>query len=172
MKIVKEDCVYVQRSDIAYLFYYDEAIPMSVYEKSSTEGSYSTTERNSCEFIRFDKPDEIEFFKSLSWSIDFLEVKDLSEKEIIALGEEVVNERNAIIALYSGMLPGSERREKLELKSELLYCKFCSLRDILRWRQGRVKIEFPEGIVENTTPVIQEEKTTFQRIRGLFKKNK
>ena len=49
--------------------------------------------RNRYDFVEFDAPEEIEFFKGIDWMIDYNEVKDLSEEGIITLGQSIVKEK-------------------------------------------------------------------------------
>ena len=83
MKIITDSVAYVQKNDIAFLTQTDRAIPASIFMKVFGNGIVIIDDSNRYEFVEFEAPEEIEFFKSIDWMIDYNEVKDLSEGEPI-----------------------------------------------------------------------------------------
>ena len=75
MKIITDNAVYVQKNDIAYLNQTDLAIPASIFMKIF--GNDIVDDNNRYEFIKFDTPEEIEYFRNIDWMIDYNEVKNL-----------------------------------------------------------------------------------------------
>ena len=64
MKIITEKEVYVQKNDIAYLNQTDLPILASVFTKLLDKGIIIIDNSNRYEFVKFDKPEEIEYFKN------------------------------------------------------------------------------------------------------------
>lgn len=147
MKIITDNTTYVQKNDMTYLLNTDQAIPASIFMKFFGNDAIIIDDRNRYEFVCFDDPKEIEFFKKMDWMIDYNEVKDLSEEEIFALGKSAWSERNRLVAQYNAMTP-NERSENQNIASqcELLEFKAFSLRDILWFKQGHITMELPKGI--------------------------
>lgn len=147
MKIFKDDKVYVQLNDIAYLNSYGDEIPASIYLKVFGDGITIINNSNRYEFVEFDEPSEIEFFKEIDWMVDYNTVKDLSDEAIMALGEQIATEQSDIVLKYNNMSV-DERRLNANLisKSELLEFKFYSLRDILWFKQGHLDMTLPDGV--------------------------
>lgn len=52
MKIVREDAIYVQKNDIAYLTHMEEAIPASIFTKVFGGGVVIIDDSNRYEFIK------------------------------------------------------------------------------------------------------------------------
>lgn len=171
MKIVKNNKIYVQKNDIVCLNQTNLAIPASIFMKVFGNGIVIIDDSNRYEFVAFDTPEEIEFFRNLDWIIDYDEVKKLSEEEMIALGQSIAEEKNKIARIFNS-LPQEEREKNMNLVSqaELLDFKMYSLRDILWFKQGRIKMELPEGVELPSGPV--QNKGVRKLIRSLFDKKK
>lgn len=103
MKIITDNAVYVQKNDIAYLNQTDLAIPASIFMKVFGSGIVIIDDSNRYEFVEFDAPEEIEFFKGIDWMIDYNEVKDLSEEETITLGQSIAEEKNSIAQRFNSL---------------------------------------------------------------------
>lgn len=134
-------------------------------------GTVIIDDSNRYEFVAFNEPDEIDFFSSLDWILDYNQVKDLSEEETIALGQSIVDEKNNIAEGLNSMSP--EEREKnrdMVTQYELLDFKKYSLVDFIAFKQGRMKWQLPEG-VEYPTGIVQK-KGLGKLIKTIFKKRK
>lgn len=171
MKIITDNAVYVQKNDIAYLNQTDLAIPASIFMKVFDSGIVIIDDSSRYEFVEFDDPKEIEFFRGIDWMIDYNEVKDLSEEETITLGQSIVEETNSIAQRFNSMTP-EERKENMNMVSqyELLDFKIYSLRDILLFKQGHIKMELPEGI--DFPAGFEQEKGIRKLIKTMFNKSK
>ena len=146
MKIITNDSAYVQKNDIAYLNSFDLPIPFSIFMKVFGNGVTIINDSNRYDFVKFDEKSEIEYFKDLDWMIDYNEVKDLSEDEIIKLAESIGEEQDKIATTFNSMAE-EERKNHADMvtKCDLLEFKFYSLRDILWLKQGHISIKLPEN---------------------------
>ncbi len=171
MKIITDNVAYVQKNDIAYLNQTDLAIPASIFMKVFGNGIVIIDDSNRYEFVEFEAPEEIEFFKSIDWMIDYNEVKDLSEDETIALGQSIAEEKNSIAQRFNSMTP-EERKNNMSMVSqcELLDFKMHSLGDVLWFKQGHIKMELPEGV--NFPTGFEQEKGIRKLIKTMFNKKK
>ena len=114
---------------------------------------------------------EIEYFKDLDWMIDYNQVKDLSEDEMIKLAESIGEERDGIANSFNSM--SEEERKKhtdMVTKCDLLEFKFYSLRDVLWFKQGHISMELPEGI--DYPEGYDQEKSVKKVLKRKNKKNK
>lgn len=172
MKIITDDSAYVQKNDIAYLNQTDLPIPTSIFMKVFGKGIVIIDDSNRYEFVKFDAPEEIEFFKGLSWMIDYNEVKDLSEEETIILGQSIAQEKNGIATKFNSMSE-KERKENLKMvqQCELLDFKMYSLRDVLWFKQGHIQMELPNGI-EYPADFQNPENGVQKLIKSIFKKKR
>lgn len=144
MKIITNDAVYVQKNDLAFLNTTDLPIPACVFIKFFGVGS-TIIDINRYEFVKFTDIEAIEYFKKLDWIIDYNEVKELNEEETkeVALS---INEKYEKIALTFNSLNEEEQKENMNMvrQAQFLEFKFYSLRDILWFKQGHIKMELPE----------------------------
>ncbi len=147
MKIITNDSAYVQKNDISYLNLSDLPIPASIFMKVFGNGVTIINDSNRYDFVKFDEESEIEYFKDLDWMIDYNEVKDLSEDEIIKLAESIGEEQDKIATTFNSMAE-EERKNHADMvtKCDLLEFKFYSLRDVLWFKQGHIPMELPEGV--------------------------
>ena len=142
MKIITDNAVYVQKIDMTILNQLDLAIPPSIFMKvSEGTGIVIIDHRNSNEFVKFDAPEEIEFFKSIDWIIDFNEVKDLSEEERTAFVNRIVVEKFRVEQKLNSMTQ-EERKENMNMVSQynLLDFKLDSLIDFFWVKQGNIEL--------------------------------
>ena len=143
MKIITENSIFVQRNDITYLNQSNLEVPTSIFGN----GVSTTCNVNKYDFIEFKEKEEIDFFKNIDWLIDYNEVKDLSEDEIIRLIENTLKERNETEQKFNFMIPKQKKKNiNLLFQCELLDFKKYSLRDILWFKQGKIKMNLPEGV--------------------------
>lgn len=171
MKIITNNAVYVQKNDIEYLNQTDLVIPASIYMKVFDKGSFTIGDSNKYEFVKFETPEEIEFFKGIDWMIDYNEVKDLSEEETIVIGQSIAEEKNNIAQRFNSMTP-EERENNMSMifQCELLDFKMYSLRDVLWFKQGHIKMELPEGM--DFPAGFEQKKGIRKLIKTMFNKRK
>lgn len=150
MKIVMSDKVYVQRNDLAYLMKSCEGkeIPASVINKVFST-IFICNESNRYEFLEFSDPIEIEFFKNLEYSVDYMELRDKCIDEIIELGVSISEKMNEIAKKFNE-LDEIEKAKNLNLidEHELLEFKMYSLRDVAWLKQGKLKMKLPKDAKE------------------------
>lgn len=136
--------VYVQMNDLAMLTRMDIPIPASIFEKVFSDVVIiDDTNRN--DFVEFTEPDDIDFFNSLEWILDYkLLSSRLTEQELKEKQQEILNDMNDIAEKYNS-IPDNEKVNYQELvqKHELLGYKMYSISQMLGIRQGNIQIPFP-----------------------------
>lgn len=172
MKIITSNSAFVQMNDLAYLNQSDLEIPASIFTKIFGNGIVIIDNRNRYHFMEFKDPKEIEFFNAIDWMVDYNKVKDLSEKEIMELAQSIAEKRDGIAQKFNSMTQ-EQRKKNMSMVSqcELLDFKFYSLRDFLWFKQGHIKMTFPEEI-ELPTKLVQEKGAKKLIIDILNKKRK
>ena len=144
MKIITENKVYVQKNDLAFLYGSRMAIPGSIFSKVFM-WKMIVNDENRYEFVCFDDPSEIDYFKKIPWMIDFQSVASLSEKQMIMMMEKVNDERKEVSRKYQN-LPSEQQNRYLHLiyEKEELEFKMHSLNDIILFRKKELSMPFPE----------------------------
>lgn len=168
MKIFRNNKVYIQKNDIAYLTESDESIPDVIYSKLyGGRGVVIIDDSNRYEFMKFTEHEAIDFFSKQDWIIDYDEVKDLTQSEIDELSNEIAEERDAIAIVYNGMTNAEKKKNLFLLKrrEELKY-KMMALRDFQLFKLGCLKMKLPENIES----IASEEKTEPKNKKYMVKK--
>ena len=168
MKIIKDNKIYVQHCDIAHLM---EALsglkiscPNYIMNKCFSTG-FICIRDNQFDFIEFEGLEAVEFFRSLDYIIDYTEVKDLSEEELIQLENNINKEINNIVDEYNKMSEEDKNKnyEKAITKCNLLKYKMISVRDFLYLKQKHIEIKLPTQET-NEIPKQNKIKTFFKSL--------
>lgn len=155
MKIITDDAAYVQKNDIAYLNQTDLDIPASIYLKACETGTFIVDDSNRYEFIRFNKSDEIQFFKNQDWILDYNQVKDMTEDELIEYGERIITQYNELAETFNA-LSEQERIQntELDMRCDLLGFKIFSLHDFIFYRKGLLEMQLPSELPKESPFII------------------
>lgn len=173
MKIFINNAVYVQKNDIIYLNSCTLPIPCSIFDKAYNKEINIIDNNNKYEFIKFDQADEIEFFKNLSWIINYDDVKNLSDELIIKEDEKICIERNNIAIKWNELEEKEKEKNKnMILECELLDYKMDSLKTIFWFRKGKVKMILPEGVNYPTNYNTSNNKSIKKLVKSIFKSKK
>ena len=107
MKVFNEENgkekVYVQLNDIMVLTNTNKPIPASIIDKVFGREMLIVDDDNRDDFIEFEDPKEIEFFRSIDWIIDYKKYRNLSEEELKLLIKENIKEANEIATKYNSL---------------------------------------------------------------------
>lgn len=148
MKIITENSIYIQRNDIVHLCNSmvgkEGEIPNSIIDKIYGHGIVFIGDSNRHEFVEFKEQEEIDFFNSRDWIIDYNTVKTLKETELVDLAWHFTQQKQEIANKYND-LNANERIENYHMVVEcsLLDHKINSLIDMSMYNKGKVKIELP-----------------------------
>ena len=146
MKIITENKAYVQLNDLAVLMKFNEGKPMpgSIIKDVFSE-IFICTDETRYDFKEFNKPEQIEFFKGLEYSVDYFDYKDKSEEDIMKSGDAIANEMNGIAEKVNALVKSGEGApQELYDRYEQLEFKLLSIRDILWFKQGHIKMNLPK----------------------------
>lgn len=165
MKILKDNKIYVQKNDMAYLNSSGLDIPASIFMKVFGQGITIIDNRNRYEFIEFTKPEEVEFFKGIDWIVDYDEVKGLSEKELIELGQSIGTAKAEKIYNFN-IMPETDRKQQYDrvtMDLELMDFKMYTIRDIIMVKRGQLSFPFPQGVDPLTAQA--DESVDFEEVK-------
>lgn len=161
-----KEVVYVQLDDLAVLTHSDEAIPACIVTQVFGNGIVIINGSNNSEFVRFDDPVAIKFFKDADWIINFKDYYKLSEKELMDHGQAIQDEMNEIANKFNA-LPLEERKKNMDLRNrhELLDHKFAALPRVLWFKQGFISIPFPEVIDNDGFKIEADDKSAGYEVK-------
>jgi hypothetical protein len=140
--------VYVQMQDIMTVVHEDIncGIPASIFEKVFGD-VLIVDDSNRWEFLEFDKPEEVEFFRGLDWIPDYKEFRNKSREEMVAISEELNETFNADANKWNNMT-SEERKanEDIYTRCTLLQHKINTLPRIFFTCQGHYTLGVPDVI--------------------------
>ena len=150
MKIITDNAAYVQKVDLSYLDSLDIPKTQSIYLSVFDWGKTRLTATNQYDFYKYDKKEDIEFFKNIDWMVDYDEVKDCSDDELIKLGKAINGERTEIGERFNNMsIKDRIKNPDLQLRHRLLAYKLHTLTDYIMYKRGQINFELPEGFKIN-----------------------
>ena len=179
MKVFTNGKVYVQNNDLQYLLRVCDgiSIPSSIINKVFGD-VFIVTDDNRYEFVEFSNPEDVDFFRSCDWIIDYHAFDGMTEEEIINYGSQINDKRNELAEKFNN-LPEKEQEKLYEQVSSevmMLDYKIYSIRDLVWNRQGHLKFTVPTGIeVEHTVSEANElpsKENIFKRVLKKIKKTK
>lgn len=148
MKIYDKETnkIFVQKSNIVLLSHSYVGIPKSIINKVYG-GITIITNNNKFEFMEFNEPDEIEFFRKLDWIPEYCDYRDLTEKQILSCVEKINKEKDNMFIDYDKL----KKKDLVKMKKlfsiyDLLELKTYSITEILLNNQGLNVIPFPEEV--------------------------
>ena len=143
-----KEVVYVQMQDIMTVVHEDIncGIPASLFDKVFGD-VLIVDSRNRWDFMSFDEPQEIEFFRKLEWIPDYKEFRNKSREEFVAISEGLNEEFNTEAKKWNNMTP--EERENngdLYTKCTLMQYKMECLPRIFFTGQGHYDLDVPNVV--------------------------
>lgn len=141
----KDEKVYVQNEDLISILSSGRKIPASVIEKIyGHAGIIIITEENMEDFVEFDRHEQVEFFRTLEWIVNYDEVKNLTIEE---LGRKIKDIKDKILEIsnkYNGISEKYENYdEKDAIKYELLENLLHSLSKIQYFKIHNLELALP-----------------------------
>ena len=147
MKIITDNCIYVQKSDLDALGTYPIPMPLSIYLKYFKDGINLCEGNSVYSFVKFEDKNEIDFFKKLDWMVDYKEFSQLSDEELMELGKKLSRQSRELASLYESMSDDEKLNNRtLFIKHELLEYKIHSIAEIIWIKLRLIRITMPEGV--------------------------
>ena len=98
-----KEVVYVQLQDIMYLMNdTDLSVPASIFVKTFGKTTI-VNDKNRFNFLKFDKEDEVEFFKKLDFIIDYSKYRDLTDEGLEQAVKKFGTKANNIVDKWNSM---------------------------------------------------------------------
>lgn len=146
MKIFYEGSVYVHTEDLAELARSDLLIPRAIYLAMGEVPRL--TEANRYTLNKFDNGEVVDFFRRQDWILDFDEVEDYSEAELIDYKIAITIASAGFAREYNHMTDNEQRESGVRLMSNcsLLSHKARSAEAFRQYRLGVIDMDFPEEI--------------------------
>ena len=143
MKIIKDDTTYIQIKDLKRLR--DSKLLTNSLLFILHVLSNNCLEYKDDEFIKVEDPDIN--FEGIDWIIDFNDIKDNTDDEIIEKCNELISQRNQIADQYNQFsIKDRIKNIKLLIKSKDLEYTINCYKDLLEVKKGNKELELPKGV--------------------------
>ena len=151
MKIIKDDCIYVQLNDVAYAScIYPQGENNTQLPKMMNELLYGgatileINTSNQYDFVKFSDKETIEFFKQMDDILDYDKVKDFTPESILGLADGLFSSLQ-IINLTKNSFGINESVEDIKNTNRLMH-QYQSLMKFYLFLNDEVEMQLPEGI--------------------------
>ena len=135
--------VYVQYKDIMMLFNCCDVVPASIFEKVFSS-NFVVNEDNEMNFVKFSLLDEVKFFESLDFIVDYKKVRDLSHDDIILEVKNCLGEINELSGRYDSLMNDEEIYPySLVRKIRLLDYKVLCFKEIISMGEDKLNSLLP-----------------------------
>lgn len=147
--------VYVQINDFNYMLKFTSGrdIPNSVILKLFND-AVVCNDNTRYSFVEYTSQEEIQFFASLSYMVDYMKYRELTVKELSYVEANLTNEINRLNEIYEGLsiYEKMDQRGTLVTPREKLEFMKRNIMDIISYKQGKLDINLPIEVKE-TDPV-------------------
>ncbi len=148
MKIIRKNKIYIQLSDINFMVkvlpYISFKCPKKLLEECFKKVN-SIDKVNKYNFIEFDDKEIIEYFKKISFIVNYDEYKNMKYIEIQKCIENIGNELENISDKYNGFseLEKVLNYKKITVLCKMKYHKLNSIRDIYKFKNNEIIFDLP-----------------------------
>ena len=160
MKVFKENSVYVQLNDLVKLLSLSDGVPDTILKKIHTEEEIIVDDNNRFEFIKFDLPEEVFFFKRQDWIIDYDNYKDLTDEKLEKIAHELYLNSEGVVRKFNDLSKSEQEsiygRNMLEEHVKLRHI-IHDLRHLSAYKSGVMNMEIPGEELGEVIDMTQEE---------------
>lgn len=143
MKIIEDNAVYVQKIDLEFIKYRLRLLPKSISLKTFDSSELDMDDYSDYDFFKFEDPEDIEFFRSIDWIIDYTPLKDLSYTDITPIGRSYVERIEEVTERLYNMSSKDKEYSDTLLQYTILDYQISSLNDISDYKMGLLKFRLP-----------------------------
>lgn len=173
MKIIKGDKVWVQKYNIASLLdaLSDLKIPIGNEVCNAIWGdAFTATSEDMFEFVELSGPEVVKFFESLDFVVNYNDLKDKGEAEVLSFGQSVQED----VIDKTSKTKSSKVQQQL---SHAAFLKMYDIRNYLWYLQGSITFKIPtvceEEVIEVTSVETPQRESGFRRLlRSIRRGNK
>lgn len=143
MKILTKNIVYVQKKDLEFLKYIVRILPPSIGQKIFENKDLDPDDYDKYDFFEFTDDDDIAFFRSLDWLIDYTQVKDSKNDNLRQIAEKVAIKYDEVARRLYSMTEKDENYKSTLQEYTLLSYQIATIEDISDINNGLLKINIP-----------------------------
>jgi hypothetical protein len=159
--------VYVQMNDMGYLNSTDIPVLASIYLKVFDKPTFISDD-NRMEFISFDDPSEVEYFKGLDFILDYGSYKKLSLDELETKGQELLKQQREKAEKFNELSDeGKRENEHLIQECENLDYMISYVQEFYWLKNGQKTMSFPQVPSSNGFKLAGDDDFMYEISEGL-----
>lgn len=139
MKIITDEEVYIQIKDLESLIRQNVILPKHVLYCFNRAKNRAFND-----FLKFEDPMEIEFFRSIDWICDYNVLKDYSLDKLLELEQETLKD-----GVMKNANDDEETKQIIDLINSKTIQKYLSITDIYKIKIGISDIKLPTEYSKN-----------------------
>ncbi len=144
MKIItNNNILYVPKIDLDFLNYQLHYLPSSISWELIDNKEVNIDDLNKYDFIKFTKEENIRFFNSIDWIIDYNAIECLSILEVKKLGHEYIKKLEIITKELYEINSFEDNYKNILFQYKVLQYQISSLNDIIDFKSGLLEIILP-----------------------------
>jgi hypothetical protein len=160
MKVFKENSVYVQINDLVKLLTLSDGVPDTILKKIHTEEEIIIDDNNRFDFIKFDLPEEVFFFKRQDWIIDYDNFNSLSDEVLEKIAHQFFINSESIVNRFNSLSKeeqDSNIGKNMLMEHVKLRHMVHDLRHLSAYKSGVMNMEIPGEEFGEVIDMTQEE---------------
>ncbi len=143
MKISTKHSMYVQKKDLEFLKYIVRLLPPSISQKIFENKDLDPDDYDKYDFFEFTDEEDIAFFRSLDWLIDYSEFNELDREDQREIGKKVAERYDEVARIIHHMNDKDDDYKKTLQEYTILSYQITILEDISDINNGLLKIKMP-----------------------------
>lgn len=143
MKITTKNSIYVQKKDLEFLNYTIRILPPSIIQKVFENKDLDPDDYDKYDFFEFTDGEDIAFFRSLDWLIDYSEFNELDQEDQRQIGKKIAERYDEVAKNIHHMKDKDDDYKKTLQEYTILSYQITTLEDISDINNGLLKIKMP-----------------------------
>ncbi|MCR5482965.1 MAG: hypothetical protein K6E99_00945 [Bacilli bacterium] len=160
MKVFRDNCVYVQMDDLVQLLTLSDGVPDTIMKKLHSENEITVDDTNRFDFVKFDLPEEVFFFKRQDWIIDYENYKDLDDEKLEKIAHELYLNSESIVNNFN-ILPKDDQKSNYGRSMLMEHVKLRhiihNLRHLAAYKSGVMNMVIPGEELGEVLDITQEQ---------------
>lgn len=137
--------IYVQLNDLIFINKAEIQMPTSIYMKVFSN-NFFILNKNKTEFVSFDEPNEIEYFKGLDFILDYDSYKKLSLEELTTKRQKTFEQYSTKVDELNGMFDEEKKQNKNTIQEcEILDYVMNGIQEFYWLKKGEQTVPFPQA---------------------------
>lgn len=97
MKIIRDNCAYIEQEDLRHILRKDGILPRYFLEEFTAMDLFDSEKKENNGFITFERRESIKYINSLDYIVDYDKLKKMSITQLYNLCEEIEYEKQSVL---------------------------------------------------------------------------